>query len=108
MKDFVKHESTYMCDCGYEAVLVRQFQTNEYKDKKVVNTIPEPMIELAIFSQSCRCKTWREQLRWIWHIFYNKQIWADQVLLNVDEMERLGKTLLSLAAEIKEKENDGN
>ena len=89
VRDCVSHESYYQCDCGYEAVLVRQF----HKD---------PQVELAIFSQSCRCKTWKEQLRWIWHIIRNKQIWADQIILNVEEMERLGNTLLMLSKHIKE------
>lgn len=98
MKSFIKHESFYLCDCGYEGLMLRQYQYSS-KDKTVV----DPQVEFAVFSQSCRCKTWKEQLRWIWHIICNKQVWADQTILNKTEMVRLGKTLLSLAAEIKEK-----
>jgi len=99
MKSFVSHESFYLCDCGYEAVLLRQFT---YPGTKNGKSIPDPQVELAVFSNSCKCKTWKEQLRWIWHIFCNHQIWADQVILNVDEMERLGNTLLMLSKHIKE------
>ena len=93
VKNFISHESYYQCDCGYEALLLRQYSW----DSK-----PEPQVEIAIFSQSCRCKTWKEQIRWIWHIICNKQIWSDQIILNAEEMERLGNTLLMLSKHIKE------
>ena len=96
MKSYVSHESYYQCDCGYEALLVRQY---------TYDLVAEPVVELAIFSQSCRCKTWKEQLRWIWAIITQRQIWADQIILNVDEMERLGTQLTNLAKRIKEDEN---
>ena len=105
MKSFVNHESYYQCDCGYEALLLRQFTNNIYENKKIVKSIPDPQVEIAIFSQSCRCKTWKEQLRWIWHIICEKQIWADQILLNADEMERLGQQLINLSKRIKEDSN---
>ena len=99
MKSFIKHESTYMCDCGYEALLVRQYQ---FTTKKSVHPEPENQIEMAMFSQSCRCKSWREQLRWIWNIICNHEIWADQVILDKEQVERLGQTLISLAKEMKD------
>jgi hypothetical protein len=67
-----------------------------YADDNVI----EPQVEFAIFRQSPKIRTWKDQIRWIWHIIRNKQIWSDEIILNVKQMESLSKTLNSLVEEI--------
>jgi hypothetical protein len=92
MKSFVSHESYYQCDCGSEILLVRQY--NYEKE-------PEPQIEVSIFKQNLTIMSLRNRLRWIWNLLLNKEIFADQIMLNKEEMERLGNTLIQLSKEIK-------
>lgn len=99
MKEIIKHESTYIGEGGYEILLLRQYQTNKYKDKKVIKSVPDGYVELGIFTHYPLIKSWREQLRWIWQVLVNKAIWSDQIIIDLEAAERLGNTLISLAKE---------
>lgn len=103
MREFIKHESMYLGKCGYEAVLLRQYQTNKCINKNIISTTPDPQVEIAILSKPFQCKTLKEKLIWIWYILWNNSIWSDQVILDGEEMEKLGKDLLSIASEINKK-----
>ena len=96
MKSFIKHESYYKCDCGCEVLLLRQYQ-DEINGKN----IPEPIVEIAICKHSPDLKNWYQQLRLIWNIVLNKEIWSDQIILNKEEITKLGKTLTKISKEIK-------
>jgi hypothetical protein len=101
MKSFVKHESYYQCDCGYEVLLLRQYQ-DEIKGKKV----PEPMVEIAICKQSADLQNWYQQLRWIWNIICNKEVWSDQIILNPDAARKLACNLLEFSEQFRKVKNE--
>lgn len=86
MKTFMSHESYYSCECGSEVLLLRT-----YNDEQIV--------EFAVCGNFPRIKSWKEQLRWIWHIICNKEVWSDQILLDKDTARRLGEAITNLTKE---------
>lgn len=73
------------CSCGSE---VLHFEREE----------EDPMLYVTIFSTSSNLeiKTWREKIRWIWHILRNDKVWNDQILLGKEGMNQLKEFSQSL------------
>lgn len=62
---------------------------------------PEPMVELSIYPMFPKYRNWIQQLKWIWQIITKQCVWEDQIILDVDEMERLKTTLEGMVSDIK-------
>jgi len=66
------------CSCHSEAI---KFNYN----------IEENNLEISFYQQGLnpRTRSFKEKLRWIWHIIRNKTIYGDQVILNLDSIKKL-------------------
>jgi len=91
MKSFVCHESYYNCNDGCSILKATQYNSDG----------PEPLVEISIYPMFPKYRDWKIQLKWIWQILTKQCVWDDQIILNKEEMEKLGNQLLSLAKEIK-------
>lgn len=84
MKSYVSHESYYNCTDGCSILKLTQYNTAGN---------PEPQIELAIYPMFPKYRNWIQQLKWIWQIITKQCVWDDQIILDVDEMERLSRNI---------------
>ena len=92
MKSFISHESYYNCTDNCSILKITQYNTE---------TIPDPFIEVAIFPMFPKYRGWIQQVKWIWQIITKQCVWDDQIILDKEDMERLGNNLLLLAKGIK-------
>jgi len=89
MRNKAKSE-LYLCCCGTEGIKVEHYNDDE--------------IYLCLWHQGHYGKypmSFKERLRWIWHIFRTGEIWADQVVFTKETARDLGKTLMSITEESK-------
>jgi hypothetical protein len=79
----------YECDCTCEGIMM----SYEIDD-------PDPVIDLAFYTigfDSSKILTFKDKLRWCWHILIKGTPWSDMVILNQKQAKELGKDLLEFA-----------
>ena len=79
----------YSCSCGSEVLQVQNYEEDQD-------------IELCIFTLGFPPQDWQERIRWIWHILRTGEVWSDQIFLNYDTAQQLGKDLQKLTKKRKE------
>lgn len=88
----MKHwKKFYVCECGGEGIMTSYEYSEKYNEKEM------PIIDLAFFQQGfggCKDLTFRDKIRWCWHILTKGDVWCDMVILDKKTAKELGRDLL--------------
>ena len=90
----------YECNCGTEGIVI----SHEYFDDEEKKF---GLIDMAFFQHGfvgIHPLSFKERLRWCWHLLKTGQPFLDSVMLNKKVAEELGTDLLKWSQEIKEVE----
>jgi len=81
-----KNELFVVCDCHSHAIVANRIDDNDYGDHEYC---------LAFFERGYngRIMTFKERLRWCWHILRHGNPWTDSVILDRAKAKRLAEFL---------------
>lgn len=78
----------YKCDCGGEVLVIEPEITHVDNDKSFL------YLNLSIWYMGGNGKlSWFERLRYCWYILTRGRAYADEIILGLDEIERLQRDL---------------
>jgi len=79
----------YKCDCGSEVLHIEEDASNIADDKLVV------YLNVSIMHVDSRCSFWN-RLRHCWHILRTGKNYADEIILNWDNVNKLSEDLQAI------------